>query len=508
MKFATFLAYQALHNNNKVAAVCGAQNITFRQLEEHSNVLAHWLVGKGVEVGDRVALYLPNCIEFLVAFFAIVKAGAVAVPINLRLAQPEVEFIHRDTSPALAFVAEELMDKYSDLEAAPKLRVAVGEVSADRSIHYRNIVQEGVSERPPLLARENNDCMISYTSGTTGYPKGAVLTQSNFIIMNGYLNALYWHYNQDDRILITTPLAHRTAFARMGNMLVLGATLVVLPRFSVQEVSETIKKYGITVLGLVPTIARLLIPEIKKHPENYTSLQKVSATGEAFPVALKRELLDLLPHLQLYSFYSMTEAGVVTVLKPEEQFLYPDSVGRALPEVEIRLVGADGHDVPEGEVGEVWVRCGEPGSFLLMKGYFNRPEDNIESLRGGWFLTGDMGRRDENGYYYIVDRKKDMILSGGYNIYSKEIELALLAHSAVEQAAVIGVPDEVFGEAVAAFVVIKSNYQQPSKEELIEWCTNLIASYKKPKYIYFLDKLPENSTGKIQKNLLYKFHKK
>ncbi|MDB5799001.1 MAG: hypothetical protein JWP36_2903 [Paucimonas sp.] len=504
MKFATYLASHAACMPTKDAMVCGQRRVSFLELDQASSAVAASLQRMGVMPGDRVALYLPNCVEFAFAFFGIVKAGGIAVPVNMRLAPPEIAFMLQDAQPRVAFVSSEHSAEFerAATETAPFRRIAVNGAPGAHDYDFANMLREtgGLLHDVPL---DFDDCMISYTSGTTGNPKGAVLTQSNYVMVNGFMNGVYWGISENDRILITTPLAHRTAFARMGNMLVHGCTLVILPRFDPAELAQVVEAERITLLGLVPTVVRMLLPEISKAPQRFASLERILATGEAFPVELKASLLQLLPKLKLYSFFAMTEVGAITLLKPHEQLAHGASVGRVLPGIEMKLLDEQRQEVPVGQPGEVWVRTGEPGRYMNMREYFKRPEANRESVRNGWFATGDMATIDADGYVTLVDRKKDMILSGGYNIYSREVEAALCAHEAVAQAAVVGVPDATFGEAVAAYVVLRPG-KQATPEALVAWCVERIASYKKPKYIRYLQSLPENSTGKVLKRELRK----
>ena len=254
-------------------------------------------------------------------------------------------------------------------------------------------------------------------------------------------------------------------------------------------------------IGVVPTIARMLLPEIEARPEACASLRTMLATGEVFPVEVKERLFAALPQLQLHSFYSQTEAGLVTNLRPAEQTRYPDSIGQPIPGAEIRIVDGDLKDVPPGEPGEILVRCGAPGEITMMPEYFNRPEATKAVYVDGWLRTGDMAREGPDGYYYFVDRLKDMIVSGGLNIYSREVEDALLTHPAVKEAAVVGVPDADFGEAVMAYV-IPADGAPPEETALIDHCRTQIASYKKPRHIRIVDTLPRNTTGKVAKHLL------
>jgi long-chain acyl-CoA synthetase len=247
----------------------------------------------------------------------------------------------------------------------------------------------------------------------------------------------------------------------------------------------------------------MLLPELRQAPARCESLRRIIVATEAFPVPLKQELLALLPHAEIHSVFGSTEA-LVTNLSHAEQFTHPASVGRPLPGVEVRLVDDDGRDVPDGEVGELAVRSGPPGRFATLRGYFNRPEETAAAIRDGWFHTGDLARRDADGYLYIVDRKKDMVLSGGFNVYSKEVEAVLATHPSVGEVAVIGVPDEVYGEAVAAFVEPSAAGARDA-QALIEHCRAQLAGYKKPKHVFFVDALPRNSTGKVLKNELRAF---
>jgi acyl-CoA synthetase (AMP-forming)/AMP-acid ligase II len=345
----------------------------------------------------------------------------------------------------------------------------------------------------------SDDCMIGYTSGTSGTPKGAITTHNNLVLV-GLLNNFDYGLRDDDRILVTTPFAHRTAIARLYNTLTLGATLVIMPRFDAAETLATIVRERISVTGLVPTVARMLLGAIDGDGGPYANLRMMISVGEAFPIELKKRLFATLPHIKLSSALAMTETFGAAVLKSEDQITHAGAAGRPVPGVEVILADDAGNEVPAGEIGEILVRSGVPGAELMMRGYWNRPKETAEAFRDGWLLTGDMGRFDAEGYLYLVDRKKDMILSGGLNIYSKEVEHAILTHPAVADVAVVGTPDPDFGEAVVAFVELKRD-AQTTQDEIVEHCRALIASYKKPKYVFF-DGFPKNAQGKALKNVL------
>lgn len=498
MKFASFLTAHAASMGNKDAVICGDRRLTFAELNSSTNRLAQGLRAAGVKVGDRVCIYLPSGVEFVQAFIAVVKAGAVTVPVNLPLSVPEISHILGDSKPTAAFICAataEAFGRASDgLEGMRTIDVD------DAGPAGMNALIAASPDQLPEVPFDFDDCMIGYTSGTTGRAKGVILTQSNYAFVNGYLNGYHWGLTARDRQISTTPLAHRTGFARVMNMILHGCTLVIMPRFDVAQAARLIEDERITVLGMVPTVGRLLLPEIEAHPERFASLRVMLATGEAFPVDVKRRLQAALPQIRLYSFYAMTEAGAIAGLDAAAQITHAASVGRPWPGVDVKLMSAEG-EVATGDIGEVWVRSGVPGQYSTMRAYFNRPEETAETIRDGWLATGDMGRFDAEGYLYLVDRKKDMVLSGGYNIYSKEVEAALHEHPDIVDAAVIGVPDATYGEAVAAYVELRAGATADA-QAIIEHCRERIASYKKPRYVFFLPGLPRNTTGKVLKTNL------
>lgn len=506
MKFSSFLGSHAATMGAKDALVCNGKRLSFRELEDSTNRMARALHAAGVQVGDRVAVYLPNGIDFVLAFIASIKAGALAVPVNLPLSAAEVAHILVDCTPRAVFIDEATQVIYGRAaEGLPTILRIGADATCTADVLLATMVTEG--DATPLdIPFDADDCMVGYTSGTTGRAKGVVLTQSNYTFVNGYLNAAYWRLGADDRQICTTPLAHRTGMARLMNMILHGSTLVVMPRFDAREATRLVREERITVFGMVPTVGRMMLPEVEAHPEDFSSVRVMLVTGEAFPLDIKHRLHEALLHVHFYSFYAMTEAGAITHLDSSEQFTHATSVGRAWPGVDVKLVDRTGVTVVTGEVGEIWVRSGMPGYFSTMREYFHRPEATTETLREGWVATGDMGRFDEDGYLYLMDRKKDMVLSGGYNIYSKEVELALQSHQAVADVAVIGVPDETFGEAVAAYVELQPGAQVDTAA-LIAHCRELIASYKKPKHVIFVPSLPRTSTGKVLKGKLReRFH--
>jgi long-chain acyl-CoA synthetase len=413
-----------------VAVVCGERRLTYRELRRN----VEKRTGRA-RVGERVAVRLPNSIEFVEQTYAAWASGAVVVPINTRLAPREID-----------------------------------------------VILEHISV--PMQS-EADDCLILYTSGTTGRPKGAVNTHANVIVQNVEHHVAAWGIGEEDRFLATTPLAHRAGIARLVNALGLGGTLVIMEKFDAAEALALIQRERITVAGLPPTALRMMLPELKKDASKCASLRRVIVSTEAFPAALMREVSALLPHTQFYGVYGMSEAAVSSA-SLEEQLTRPGTVGRPLPRVEIRI-----------ENGELLVR----GEHAVMKGYFNQPQADADAFREGWFCTGDLARLDADGYLYIVDRKKDMVVTGGYNVYSKEVEQVLVLHPDIADAAVVGVPDGLYGEAVAAFIELRPGARLEA-QAVVEHCRAHLAGYKKPRHVIFVASLPRNSVGKVLKTEL------
>lgn len=488
----------ALRHPAREAVVCGDKRISFGELNATANRFANAFAAHGQDVGDRLAMYLPNSAEIIEAMVGAAKSGGIIVPIATRLAPPEVDYILKDCDPWAIFFMPEFRDtvRAAAKELNNPLLVVVGEAE-DGEISFEDLRRAGDETTPPLLPSATDALMIGYTSGTTGRPKGSVATHTSLVLLGGYINAKEWDLTADDRIIATTPMAHRTGLGRIANAVCLGCAVVVMPKFDAVDCIDTIEREKITVIGLVPTIARMIMPEIEKRPEACRSLRKMVATGEAFPIEIKQRLAAALPDLELFSFYAQTEAGFITCLRPEEQLTHPASCGRPVPGVELRLVDADRNDVAPGETGEILMRCGAIG-VTTMTEYWRNPEATAAAFHEDWLITGDVGRMDDDGYLYFVDRAKDMIVSGGLNIYSREVEDTLEAHPAVNEAAVVPMPDQDFGESVCAFVTLHAG-QNTSPDELIEHCRSMIASYKKPKRVVMVDVLPRNSTGKITK---------
>lgn len=507
MKIGNILSANAARRPDRAAVIFGDRSLTFGELDARSDRLANALLARGLSVGDRVILYVGNSLELVEMIAAVWKAGGLAVPITTWIVGRELAFMVGDCRPfAVVYgpAQSDNVDQALDESAVEGVRrIVIGDGGDDApgdAIAYDELLTAGADEKPPNLPHDRDDALIGYTSGTTGNPKGAVTTHSN-LITTQLCTATYWQLGLDDIYLVSTPIAHRVGMSRMIACFVLGVTLVVMPRFDPESAVETIRQHRVSVVGTVPTVCRLLLEEFEKSDEAFDYLKFMFATGEAFPIELKKRLFARLPHLQLISFYGITEGGVPAALLPHEQLEKPDSVGKPMPGVEIRLIDEQGNDAAPGESGEILLRTAEPGRFMVAREYFNRPEANATTFTDGWFHTGDAGRFDEDGYLYIVDRVKDMIVSAALNIYSREVEQAIETLEAVREVAVVAGPDPEYGECVVAYVAPRPGMSL-SEDEVIDRCREEIASYKKPKYVFLTDELPRNATGKVVKTAL------
>ncbi len=496
MKIGLLLSQHARRSPDKAAIVYGEEVLTFGDLGRRSDRMANALLAEGLKQGDRVILYVGNSLELVIAIAALWKAGAQPIPITTWTVGRELAFLVSDAKPFAVLYGPEQLDAVRSAELPDGVMHIMTE-PADHAVDLKALIAAGEEIPPPALPPQPDDAMIGYTSGTTGSPKGSIMTHSN-LITTQLITSAVTGARGEDTYMIMTPIAHRVGMARLVTCFCLGATVIVMPKFEPSDAIALIERHRISIISLVPTVARLLLERIEATRARCESLRLITATGEAFPESLKARLSSVLPHVGLWVFYGMTEGGVPAAIGPEAQKLKPGSVGHPMPGVEIRLLDEAGADVPPGESGEVVMRSGAPGHAMVSREYFNRPEANRETYRDGWFRTGDLGRFDEDGYLYLVDRVKDMILSGGLNIYSREVEQALEAASAVREVSVVAGPDADFGECVVAYVALKPE-TVATAEALIDHCRDRIASYKKPKFVFFLDALPRNANGKVTK---------
>lgn len=489
------------HNTpNQIAFVYENERITYQQLERRTLQIAAWLQEKGIEIGDKVGIISKNCLAFVEVIFAVAQSGGVSVPINFRLAPEEFAYIINNSDTKILFIEDEFQDiiqsikhKLSNVEQI----VVIGKECETIMIPYETIFQRNINYRTiDNLVNDDDDCMICYTSGTTGHPKGAVLSHKN-LLMSALNSVVGSNIKSGTKQLSVTPLFH---IAGIGYFLIsctVNGTCVIHRDYNPVKVLETIQNEKINGLLLVPAMWNLLFQVRNIDDYDLTSMHRCSTGAAVCPVEIKERIMRYFPNAGLFDSFGQTEMSpTTTVLLPEDSLRKTNSVGKPVLNVEIRVVDENMNDVSIGEIGEIVYR-----GPTAMKGYYKNPEATEEAFQGGWFHSGDLVRMDDEGFIYVMDRKKDMIISGGENIYPAEVEEALYKHEAIFEAAVIGVPDELWGESVKAYVVLKPG-KILTEEEVILHCQKYVASYKKPKYIEFLDELPRNPSGKILKRVL------
>jgi fatty-acyl-CoA synthase len=498
----------------KVGVICGRERFTYGQFNDRVNRLSRALGSLGVAKGDRVALLSYNCHRLLEAYYGVVQTGAVLMPLNIRLSPQELSYILNDAEASLLFLDPDfipLVETFRKDVTTVKAFVLLDDAEKPRwalPVTYDELLAEHTGEELDTSdIREDDLAELFYTSGTTGDPKGVMLSHRNL-----YLHALSvlasHHVTENDVQLHTIPLFHVNGWGTPQTLTCVGGTHVMLRRFDPKTVLELVEAERVTIFSLVPTMATALVnyPEVSRY--DVSSVRLILIGGAASPPELIRAVEEKFPSARCYAGYGLSETSpvlTVSFLKHEHQGLTGEAryrrqamTGYALPGVELRVVNEKGEDVkPDGQqIGEIIAR-----SDGVMLGYWRRPEETAAVIRDGWFHTGDMATIDEDGYILIVDRKKDIIISGGENIASLEIEKVLAAHPAVYECAVIAVPDEKWGEVPKALVVLKPE-MTATAEELIEFCKSRLASFKAPKSIDFYESLPKGGTGKILKREL------
>ena len=494
----------------KQAIVCGGKRWTYQEFGDRINRLSRCLRGWGVGKDDKVAILHPNCHYFLEAYYGIAQIGAISVPINYRLSSREVAFILRDSDSKLLIV-DPMLQKQVD-----SIRQEIGGVrqilwtgesritQEARDLSYEKVLHQ--SESGGLLEVEitgEDVAQIYYTSGTTGRPKGVMLSHKN--VTTHALGAIAEvHLTDRDVWIHVAPLFHLADAWATWAVTWVGGTHVLVREFDPKVVLETIEREKVTLTNLIPTMLNLMVndPDVGRH--DYRSLRVLLSGGAPIAPEVVRRIVETFKcdYIQTYGMTETSPYLTVSILKDhlkklsqEEQLRFKSKTGREFIGVELKVVNDRGSEVKrdEKEVGEIIVR-----GDIVTRGYWKLPEETNKSIKGGWLYTGDMAVMDEEGYVTIVDRKKDMILTGGENVYSTEVENVLYTHPSVLECAVVGVPDEKWGEAVKGIVVLKPG-QKATAEEIIRFCKDRIAHYKAPKSIDFMGALPRTGSGKIQK---------
>ncbi|MCX7571698.1 long-chain-fatty-acid--CoA ligase [Tumebacillus sp. DT12] len=490
---------RAAANHPDVAAILFLdKTIQYRDLDAQVDRFAAGLAQLGLKKGSRVAMLLGNSPEFIIAYYAIARLGAVSVPINPLYTPGEIQYILADAGVEAVVSVAPLAPAYQMMKPTlPALQhvilvggeapgfLSFGEVFADST----GLIEPGIAD--------DDVAVILYTSGTTGKPKGAMLSHRN-VCSNAQYTGDFLQFLQTDTVVAVLPMFHVFCMTVCLNAPIYrGATLLVLPRFSPTETSKAILTAKATVFAGVPTMYNYLLQHPECEPSDLQSLRLAISGGAAMPVAVLKAFEQKF-NVMVSEGYGLSEASPVVTFNPLDRERKPGTIGVSIPSVEVRVVGEDGRECGPGEVGELI--CRGPN---VMLGYLNKPEETALALRDGWLYTGDLVTIDEEGYVTVVDRKKDMIIVGGFNVYPREVEEVLFKHPAVAEAAVVGIPDMNRGEAVKAFVALKQE-NGVSAEDLIAFCKENLAPYKVPAEIDVLAELPKNSTGKILRRELKK----
>jgi len=488
---------------DKTAIIFRDIKLSYYELEKEARRFANLMTSYGIKKGDRVAIYSYNSHYYPISMIGLSKIGAIQVPINYMLNAEEIAYIVNHSGSRLFIVEDALypiiakaQDKFTTVEKWGFIPLADTEIPAG----FFNLIKEMESmnyDESYVEVNAEDIAQIPYTSGTESKPKGAML--SHRALMSEYYSCIFdGQYDTYDVSLNALPLFHCAQLhCFLMPYLYVGATNVIMHKADPLEMIRAIEKYQITHTFAPPTvwIGILNHPEFKNH--NHSSLKKAAYGASIMPVEIIKQLSVAFRGLKLWNYYGQTEMGpVATILKPEDQLLKPGSAGKPVLNVETRLMDFEGNFVPNGEVGEIVHRSGQ-----VMTGYLNDPEKTAEAFEYGWFHSGDLGRFDEDGYLYVVDRKKDMIKTGGENVASREVEEVLYKHPGIEEVAVIGLPDPKWIEIVAAVIVPKKGIVL-SEKDIISFCKENLAGFKCPKKIHITDKLPKNPSGKILKREL------
>ena len=482
----------------KTAVTFKDEEITFSQLELRATRLANKLRSYNVGSGDHVAIILPNSSQWVVSYFAVMKLGAVAVPLDFRLKGEEIVPILTDAA-IKGVITSDLYPEltiFSQVESISSLIIA-GEKGADSFIKYEDVVgDESLSSAVEVDISEEAEALYLYTSGTTGKPKGVVLTFSNLdLFPEGMHDVL--GTREEDILGCLLPMSHISGPIICNEFVLRGSTLFIFDQLRPDKILSAVEKHQVTYFHSVPPIFEAILHVPNKERFDVGSLQFVAMMGTSVPIDLLNAFKQSFPAVTVIQGYGLTETSpFITLLPLEYAETKIGSIGRAVPRAEVKLIDDTGEEVPGSEIGELIVR-----GPMIMKCYHNNPEATRERIKNGWLYTGDLCRKDEDGFYYHVGRKDDMIIVGGLNVYPAEVEQVLRSHPLVQEVGVVGVPDKDRGEIIKAAVVVTPG-AQVAKKEIMAYCKERLANFKIPKVLEFWDELPRSSTGKIARRLL------
>ncbi len=497
----THISYMLERNSRKypsrTAIVSSQERITYEVYQDHVYRMANALRRLGVKKGDRIGTLFYNSPEELITYMAIFQLGAILVPLNFRLASQEIVLILENSDASLLVIGEEFVGLINqirkDITKVKRIVVSGQGNSEGEYLSWDDLIAVEQNEPPCETLSDDDSLYILYTSGTTGRPKGVVITNTNLIwnSLNGVISGVL---SGDEVVYYGLPLFHGAAMGGYFATALLGGTVVLEKSFDAAKAFSLVEKERITIIPAVPPMLIAFLDLPGRDSYDISSLKYFSTGATIVPQAVKEKLKRRFPNVGIADSYGLTEAtGYVTIL-PDKDFLRKKAcVGLPHAFVEIRIIDEQDRDVKTGEVGGILVRGPN-----VMKEYYKNPQATAETIIDGWLHTGDMGKQDEEGYLYVVDRMKDVIISGGENIYPREIEEVLHSHQKIREAAVIGVSDDKWGEITKAVIVLKSG-QILSEQDVIDFCREHLAHYKCPRHVEFVKELPRTSTGKVHK---------
>jgi len=499
------LLREARRNSTVDAFIYGDRRITFSQLKERAVRLANALSSLGVRRGDRVGIFLYNCMEYPEILWANFLLGSVAVTLNFRLVSEEIVYVQDVAQLKVLILGSEFLERVEPVKdrlSGIETFICLGKETEGMQ-RYTELVEKGSVVLPPMMGDDRDAAVVLFTSGTAAFPKAVVLTHQN-LITAGLIWAADVGIRHGDNCLVVTPFYHIGAVGYHVAHAMCGASTTCFPQpnWDAELFLKTVEKERITYLYITPGMYRQVfsVPGFREYD---LRSWRVCITGsEPVPKATVEEMAENLPYGRIYNEYGLTEATgpTVSVAKHEMAISKAPSVGVPFINTDIRIMDESGHECERGRVGEIAVKGDQ-----VMRGYLNDPDTTAATLKDGWLYTGDLGEMDDEGFLYVVDRKKDIIISGGENISSVEVESILYKHPKIMEAAVIGVPDPKFGEGVCAVVVPREG-EQILEQEVVDYCKAHLASYKKPRKVIFTDALPRNPSGKVLKRDLRKQH--
>ncbi|MBI5118872.1 fatty acid--CoA ligase [Candidatus Poribacteria bacterium] len=490
---------------NKTSFIFEGKRFTWTETNHRVNRLSNALIGLGVKRGDHVAVLSKNCNEFVETYFGCARSASICTAMNYRLTPHELHYVLENSEAKVVVASDEFLDTIE--EVRPKLKMAEHYIAIGQTpkgmLNYDDLIGQASTEKPELEQHEDDVVLQMYTSGTTGLPKGAMLTHRN-LITNATGCSFGMQIQPSDCILMVAPLYHMAAGMCTLSVILQGGPILLHRDFNPVAILDDMERGEVTSALLIPAMINFLLQMPGVEKRDFSHLRAIIYGASPMPVEVLRKAIEVFK-CDFVQGYGQTESSaVLCVLRSEdhvvggtpEQTKRLGSAGREVFGTEVRVVDENGNDVKPGQIGEVIGR-----GHNVMKGYWKMPEATADTLRGGWLHTGDLATVDEAGYVYMLDRIKDMIISGGENIYSREVEEALYMHPAVADAAVIGVPSEQWGETVKAFVVLREG-QKATEQEIMDFTRQYLAGYKRPRSVEFIDSLPRNLSGKVLKKVL------